>query len=469
MTASGIKGAVLVAWLLTLSGCTTFSPLKDKPSTELPQQALAPAWMAAPVTASAVSFDTQPMKDPLLGILQKRVAEHSISLAQVKNSVVAAQAALTSAQANSTPQLNFVGSGTRSASGFLGNVFISNQYQAGLQSSWEIDLFGVLAKQNEAALARLQQNRLLLEQVQTSVRTETALLYVQRRLCEAQAQLLTEERQSAQRVLDALIKTQRVGLRSQGDVLGFQAQVVEYDNALTQQNATCEAQLKALVALTGMEESALRARLAEQQGQLPALRPVPLQPVPAEVLTNRPDVQGLMWAVDAASADLGAENAARFPRLSLTGSIAPTRFESQQFGNFNYRAWSLGPSLSLPILDGGRRAASIQAAQSAYNLAKLELEAKVRDAVKEVEQALVDWSAQRQQTEVLALHVSELDQQTQRADKQFRAGLINGLSLEQDRRTAWATQRQLKQTQAAQLIAMLNLHRALGGTWTFPE
>lgn len=459
-----------VALLLALPACSHFQRPATTPQATLPAQAVPAAWLASPVPQTASSTPTaQPIEDPLLAALQARVLANSTSLAQVKNNVATARAALTSSQANALPQLNANASFNRSASGFLGNVFISNQSQAGFQASWELDLFGLIARQSEAALARLQQNVNLMAQVQESLRSETASLLVQRRLCEAQLDMLKQESASAKAVLSALEKTRAVGLRSESDVLKFKSQVVDYDNAVTQQQASCDAQVKALVALSAYPEGELRALLKLAHGLLPKATVAPVVVVPAEALSNRPDVRALLWAVDAASADLGAEQAARYPRLSLSGSIAPTRFESAQFGSFNYRAWSIGPSVSLPVFDGGRREASIEAAKSAYELARQELEAKVRDAVKEVEQALVDLHSQDQQSKVLQTYQRDLLAQTRRSEQQFTVGLINGLDLEQDRRNQWAAQRQVNQNQAAQILAMLNLHRALGGTWASSE
>ena len=117
--------------------------------------------------------------------------------------------------------------------------------------------------------------------------------------------------------------------------------------------------------------------------------------MPADVLAQRPDVFSAGRDVAAASAEVGSAQAARYPRLALSGSIGAA--QARALGTtVTLDTWSIGPlSLSLPLFDGGRRAANVEAAQARYDEAAALYRAKVRQAVREVEEALVNLQSSR--------------------------------------------------------------------------
>jgi acyl-CoA synthetase (AMP-forming)/AMP-acid ligase II len=92
--------------------------------------------------------------------------------------------------------------------------------------------------------------------------------------------------------------------------------------------------------------------------------------------------------VAAASADIGVAEGDRYPRLSLLGSVAPLALKTSGFSG-NLLTWSIGPSVSLPIFDAGRRAANVQSAKAAYVAAEADYRSRARQAVREVEEALL--------------------------------------------------------------------------------
>jgi len=147
--------------------------------------------------------------------------------------------------------------------------------------------------------------------------------------------------------------------------------------------------VKALVALTAVPEDVLQTQLKKSQAQAAQSAMMGVSKVPAHVLAQRPDVYAAQREVAAASADVGAAQAARYPRLVLTGSVGSASSRSA-LRDADTSTWSIGPlSLTLPLVDGGRRSASQAAAQARYDEAAALYRATARQAVREVEESLL--------------------------------------------------------------------------------
>ena len=147
--------------------------------------------------------------------------------------------------------------------------------------------------------------------------------------------------------------------------------------------------VKGLVALSGVDEPALRGQLTAGQARLPQPAQIVMASVPAQVLAQRPDLLNAERDLIAASANVSQAQALRYPRIGLAGSVSAARFELGAFSQSG-TLWSIGPvSVSLPLFDGGARRANVAAAQARYDEAGALYRAKLRTAVREVEEALV--------------------------------------------------------------------------------
>ena len=148
------------------------------------------------------------------------------------------------------------------------------------------------------------------------------------------------------------------------------------------------------MALTALPEGQLRQQLAAAPAQPAA--PLAIDALPAHTLGQRPDVFSAEREVAAASADVGNARAQRYPRLTLSGSIGVGNFRGAG-GSTTADTWSIGPlALSLPLFDGGRRRANVDAAAARYDEAVLKYRGSVRQAVREVEEALVNLDSSEQ-------------------------------------------------------------------------
>jgi outer membrane protein TolC len=184
-----------------------------------------------------------------------------------------------------------------------------------------------------------------------------------------------------------------------------------------------------------------------------------------EVLAQRPDLYIAEHDLAAASADVSQARAQRLPRVSLSGSLSAARFESGGLSG-NGSLWSIGPlAVSLPLFDGGTRAANVDAARARYDEAASTYRAKLRGAVREVEEALVQLQSTASRSEDARIAAEGFDASYRAADARFRGGLASLFDLEDARRSATQAHSQLIELQRERVGAWIALYRALGGGW----
>src|SRR6185369_7989650 len=237
----------------------------------------------------------------------------------------------------------------------------------------------------------------------------------------------------------------------------------------TQQRAQCDTDRKALVALTALPEPQLRQKLALPWNEAAQATTLAVTAVPAQLLAQRPDIYQAEREVAAASADVGSAQAQRFPRLSLAGSVAVGRVRAGGVST-DLQTWSIGPvALTLPLFDGGRRAANVDAAQARYQEAAAQYAARVRQAVREVEEALVNLESARLRSVDARVATEGYRVSFAATEARYRSGLASLVELEDARRTALSAETAWVALQREWVAAWIALYRAMGGGWARPD
>ena len=315
-------------------------------------------------------------------------------------------------------------------------------------ASWEIDLFGGKRRSLEGADARLTASEADWHDARVSLAAEVANTYLQQRECEALVDIGAATLASRQETLQLTERKFRAGFVAPADYAQAQATVGDAVNALEGQRAQCAQGIDKLVMLTGMDHDALNSLLAKASAQIPAPPDAGVPEVPAQVLSQRPDVSSAERALAGASADIGVAVASRLPSITLAGSIGINSF---RLGgqSLTSKSWSFGPSVSLPIFDGGTGAARVETARARYDQALASYRGKVRQAVQEVEDALV-----RLDAKVL-----------EASNARYRLGAGSLLQLEDVRRTALQASQSLAAVKLERAQAWVALYKAVGGGW----
>ena len=257
------------------------------------------------------------------------------------------------------------------------------------------------------------------------------------------------------------------GLAAPADGALAQASAAEGAMRLLAQRVECDIGIKALVALTGLDEPQLRSRLAPNHGRLPLPATLAISEVPARVVSARPDIVVSERNLAAASAEIGVAEAARYPRLTLLGMIGRQR-QSVDGASGSGGIWSFGPTLDLPIFDAGRRAADADAARARYDEALATYKGRVRNAVREVEEALVRLGTANERENASRRAAENFDAVFRAAEQRWQVGIGSQLDLEETRRLAIAARSQHRLVQYSNVAAWIGLYRAAGGDWT-PE
>jgi multidrug efflux system outer membrane protein len=455
-----LAAATLLAALL--AGCA------GTPSREVPPDAVAPAQWQAPLPHNGQTSDLtrwwQQFNDPLMAQLIAAAQEGSSTLATAQARIAQARAARVAAGAALGPTVDASASVVRGRQDFA--TPLGTQASAGVQAGWEIDLFGGRRAARDAAQARLDSARAGWHAARVSVAAETAVTYLGLRACEAQ--LVQTETDATSRAETARLTelSERAGFQPPAVAALSRASAAQARAQLASQRAQCELAVKALVALTGIDEPGLRKQLAGAASALPQPAQLNVPAVPAEVLNQRPDLYIAALDLVAASAEVSEARARRYPRITLSGSISAARFETAGVSG-DGTLWTIGPlAVSLPLFDGGARRANVEAARARYDEASILYRAKLRAAVREVEEALVQLQSTASRADDARIAVEGYEVSYKATEARFRGGLASLFELEDARRTRALAQSQYIDLQRERVAAWIQLYRALGGGWT---
>jgi NodT family efflux transporter outer membrane factor (OMF) lipoprotein len=470
---SGASVALALAALPLVSACALTGGLFGTagPTYEAPAPATAPRWHAPQAHGgdpAALNNWWRRFDDPLLADLIDAAQRASASLAQAAARIERARADAVAAGVAGNPSLDATAGANRQAFSFGGPAMQRTQAQVGLQSSWEIDLFGGLARQREQARAALESTGAAWHDARVALAAETAQAYVNYRACEMNVELARLDAASREETARLTGIAAGAGLQPLASAALARASAADGAATLAQRRAQCEIDIKGLTALTALDEAALRSRLARPAGAAPRLpRPAAfaVDAVPARVLAQRPDVAAAERDLAAASAAIGIADAERYPRLTLAGNVTPTRSRLDGSPAISVTTWSIGPSLVLPLIDGGRRAANAEAARAQYTAAAAAYQARARNAVREVEEALVRIASAAQRLGAARDAAAGYRQSLEATRTRQRAGLGSLTELEDARRVALAAEAGVVAVEYDAVAAWVALYRAVGGGW----
>ncbi|QTP61095.1 efflux transporter outer membrane subunit [Billgrantia antri] len=472
----GGKPRLLATWLVIaavalLAGCV--SALPETLPESLHGSAAAPVagqWHAplphggqlADLSRWWAQFD-----DPLMLRLIEAGQQASPTVAQAAARIADAQAARVAQSAALLPSLDASVSSSRGRPDL--DTPVGTETSAGLQLGWELDLFGAGRASVNAAQARLESSQADWHDARVSVAAEMATTYVELRACEALAQQAEIDARSRAQTAKITRLVADKGFRPPAEADLANASAAQGNVTLIEQRTQCELLVKALSALAAEDEAALRRELDAGTGQLPRPAELSVTAMPAEVLAQRPDIHAAARDVIAASADSEQAQAQRWPRITLAGSIGTTRIASGGIST-NGSVWSIGPlTVTLPLFDGGTRRASAQAARSRYEAATAVYAARLREAIRDVEDALVTLDSTAKRSEDAAIAADGFERSYQATEASYRIGSASLFELEDARRSRVAAQSAVIELQRERITAWIRLYRALGGGWPADE
>ena len=406
--------------------------------------------------------------DPTLVTLMEAAQASNATLDQAAARIAQARAGQAIAGASGLPGV------TGNASASRGNLVGQSlglgtltSVSAAAQAAWEIDLFGANRRGREAAAARADARTLDWHQARVSLAADVAGTYANLRVNEAL--VIGYERDAASRKETSRLTGLKTdaGFEAPANAALARASASEAAARLTAQRAEVDLGVKALVALTGLNENALRNTLAAGRARLPGLPAgaiLSIDRVPAAVLAQRPDLAASERELAALTADIGVAEADRYPRISLTGSVGYSlaRIAGSAAG---MTSWGFGPSIDIPLFDAGRRAAVVEQAKARYDESRASYQATAMRAVREVEEALTQLQSAKLRAPDLQASLAGYQAFEKAAQARLSVGAGSVLELEDARRAVLAAQVAVLAVERERLTALISLYRAVGGGW----
>jgi len=438
---------------LVLAGCastSTFTPT-SAPATPAAFREDGSARFAnvGPAEAQSRGAWWQVFGDPVLDDLVTRASAGNTDLQQAAARVLAARALLRDAQADLLPQVGAqLGASRATIEPGLGGLpgQASNLGTTGLTASWEPDFFGKLTRTRNAAKLDAQSREAALQSTRLIVQSDVAQAYFELRALDAEREIV---RQTESAYADTLRLTERryaAGDVAELDLARVQAEVAATNSQALALDRERALQEHALAVLLGEMPTQFTLAQSDWAGALPG---VPAG-VPSTVLARRPDVSAAQLAMQAAEARAGVARLAWFPDVALTANGGYASTDIGDLFKWSARAWGIGALLSLPVFDGGRRAAGVE---------------QVLGAFRDVEDQLASLRLLSDQAGAQKVAVDASARATVLSDTRYRNGLVSQLELLDARRSELANRRVAVQVRAAQYQATVGLIRALGGGW----
>jgi outer membrane protein, multidrug efflux system len=467
--APATAAAAALVTLLALGACSSGPAARPDPNAAAAAAAAdSPAQWQAPLPHHGQLTELAEwwaqFNDPLLVQLLTAAQAVSPSVASAASRIEQSRATRVAAGAALLPALDANASALRGRQDLISGVGTSAS--ASLQMSWDLDLFGARRNAREAAQARLDGAQASWHEARVSVAAEVATNYTALRACEAQVVQTRADSASRNETARLTDLSTKAGFEAPATAALARASAAQGNSLLTQRRAQCDGLVKGLVALTGVAEPALRSQLAAGAARLPAPAPIAIASVPAQVLAQRPDLSNAEREWVAAGAEVAQAQAARYPRIGLAGSIGAARFESGPIAQSG-TLWSIGPvTVSLLLFDGGTRRANVGAAQARFDEAGALYRARLRTAVREVEEALVELQSTADRSTDAQVAGEGFAASFRGTEARFKGGLASLFELEDARRSALLAQTALIDLQRERANAWIALYRALGGGWS---
>jgi len=416
--------------------------------------------VAAPAEAQPRGQWWKAFADPVLDELVEKAAANNTSIQTAAARLAQAQALLKSADAQRLPQLGVAAGATRQHAPAIGTE-LATLTQVGANLSYELDLFGRLARASNAASLDAQSREALLQSTRLLVQAEVAQSYLSLRALDAERALVRDTVTAYQGTLRLTERRHEVGDVAELDVVRVRTEVASTESDafdLDRRRASLE---HALAVLVGEAASSFTVPVRDWQTALPVIP----AGVPGTVLARRPDVSAAQASLLAAQSRVGVAQAAWFPSLTLTGAAGHASPELGDVFRWSARAWSVGALLSLPIFDGGRREAGVQNANAELQVAQAAYREQILVAFKDVEDQLSALRLLSDQSQAQTRAVDSASRATVLSDSRYRNGLVSQLELLDAQRSELRNRRQALQVKSAQYQATVGLIRALGGDW----
>jgi multidrug efflux system outer membrane protein len=463
---AGMRLVVLLFAATALAGCVV-GPDYRKPILAMPAM-----WSgqksSKPVKPPQLSKWWQRLRDPELNALVDEAVAGNLDVATATARIREARASYRQSAGTLFPSVDGSGSATRNkdssstSGGTASNAY--SQYQAGFDASWELDLFGANRRSVEAARYGLDASEEELRSTLLTLIGDVASYYAEARGYQARIGLARRAAASQMQTAVLTRTMQQAGMSTAADVAKAMGQASSTEADVPALEASYSEAVHRLSVLTGRPPAALTERL-KRVAPIPRPRlPIPTG-IPADILLSRPDVRMAERQYAQYTAKIGQAEAARYPSVSLTGDIDTTAYKVGDLGKNSTIGWSFGPTLSVPVFNGGQLKAAVEVARAQRDQYFIAYRSSVLTALEDVENALVSLRQERIRNSKLASSANSYGDAARIARTLYKSGETSLLDVLDTERSLYSAEDDLLQSRVAIATDYIALNKALGGGW----
>lgn len=472
---------VTAAWFATalLAGCT-MGPDFRRPDVIAPThygqepQGLAGATYGGPVDTAWWKL----FNDAELNRLIERLAVQNIDLQRGMQRIQEARSQTRIAAAQGLPNMSWAGSYTRthqSETGFISLVQprtgAPNEYdffQNTLGASWDLDLFGQIRRAVEAQHAT--QEAAVEARHGLALSTLATLVTSYMQLRGVQDQLAITERHLAVADHDVALVASRFGngAATTLDLAQARTEQANTASALPTLRNSESALINAIGLLLDEPPRSLSIELARRDGTMPIVVPAAPIGLPSALARRRPDIREAEARLHAATAGVGVAIAAFYPDITLTGQMGTQTLSAANFFSLPSRQFATGPTLSVPLFEGGRLRGTLALRKAEQKDAALAFHQTVMTAWNEVDNALTAYAQAQKRLIQTEIAWQESRKAVAIAQQQYREGAVDFLQVDMAESTALEAEANFSANRIQIATSFVSLYRALGGGWEYP-
>jgi outer membrane protein, multidrug efflux system len=377
-----------------------------------------------------------------------------------------AGAIATQARAEFFPQLGYVGAiarGKNAANGSpVANGTTSDNYIVAGTASWEVDLWGRVRRLNESARAQYLASEEARRDVTISVISQAATVYFQLLALDRELQIARDATNSFGQSMKIFNERMQGGVASKLESSSAEALMATAAAAipnLEQQIALGENQINVLL---GQAPGPFTHGTGSLTNLLDAVAPAGL---PSALLERRPDIRQADQSLRSANAQVGVAVANYFPQISLTGLFGRVSPELSMMTGGGANAWSLAAGLAGPLFQGGRLAGQYHQAKAFWEESRLQYQYTVLNALQEVSNALITRQKSAEASVQWERAVAAYREAVDVAMSRYKMGQASYYEVLQEQQLLFPAENALVQSELNQVLAVVQLYRALGGGW----
>lgn len=461
-----IKRRLIAAGMLSLGGCATVGP----DYTGAPEMDVPSAWNHQTAETSQTQQDLSrwwlKLNDPILSSLIERANNNSLDMRFAIARVEQAEAQYGIAASQLYPTVDAVGSSVREKTSEQLTGFPSRitDYQSiGASLNWEIDLFGRIRRQTEAAEANVAASVENYRDVLVVLNAEIARTYVMTRTLQKRLALANQNVANQRETLRIVKARYKAELTSALDVNQAEQNLAGSESTIPLLNAALAQSINRLAVLLGQTPGTLNDELG-------AVQPIPVIPedivisIPRDVVRQRPDIRRAERQLAAQTASIGVATADLYPRLSLSGMFGFAT-SSANILDASSNFWRFGPNLVWNVFDAGRTQSQIKIEDAKAEQARVVYEKTVLSAFEDVEAGLINYREELSRLTYLNKSVDASKKTVKIAKSQYKNGLTNFQTVLDAERVLFAQEDRLADSKGALVNYLVGIYRAMGGGW----